>query len=177
MQRSVWNSLLKGISKWYSPQKSHLWFRGKRANKAPPLTIAWLSEIALLGLFFSYLFFSSASLIELSSRISSLLGFSCKSWKIVKQTFRANQLVGIYIMETLVVNGFLANIYLFKANNRNTRKRYETCSKLTMKTRTTSANFWCFERWNQEWEWKNIVETFSFIKKIMVNLYQQLKYH
>ena len=27
-----------------------------------------------------------------------------------------------------------ANIYLFKVNNRNTRKRYEICSKLTIKT-------------------------------------------
>ena len=29
---------------------------------------------------------------------------------------------------------FPANIYLFKANDRNTRKRSETCSKLTIKT-------------------------------------------
>ena len=28
----------------------------------------------------------------------------------------------------------LANIYLFKVNNRNTRKRYEICSNLTKKT-------------------------------------------
>ena len=38
-----------------------------------------------------------------------------------------------------------ANIYLFKVNNRNTRKRCEICSKLTIKTperRLTS--FWCF---------------------------------
>ena len=27
-----------------------------------------------------------------------------------------------------------SNIYLFKVNNRNTRKRRETCSKLTIKT-------------------------------------------
>ena len=27
-----------------------------------------------------------------------------------------------------------ANIYLFKVNNENTRKRYKICSKLTMKT-------------------------------------------
>ena len=26
------------------------------------------------------------------------------------------------------------NIYLFKVNNRNTRKRFEICSKLTIKT-------------------------------------------
>ena len=34
-----------------------------------------------------------------------------------------------------------ANIYLFKFNNRKTRKRSEICSKLTIKTLTS---FWCF---------------------------------
>ena len=29
---------------------------------------------------------------------------------------------------------FSANIYLFKVNNRDTRKRYQICSKLTVKT-------------------------------------------
>ena len=29
---------------------------------------------------------------------------------------------------------YSANIYFFKFNNRNTRKRYETCSKLTIKS-------------------------------------------
>ena len=40
-----------------------------------------------------------------------------------------------------VVDFFLthpSNIYLFKFNNRNSRKRYEIYSKLTIKTRTTS---------------------------------------
>ena len=31
-------------------------------------------------------------------------------------------------------NYYLANIYLFKRNNRNTRKKCEICSKLTIKT-------------------------------------------
>ena len=30
--------------------------------------------------------------------------------------------------------GFPANIYLFKVKNRNSRKSYEICSKLTIKT-------------------------------------------
>ena len=38
------------------------------------------------------------------------------------------------IYSTAVSVIFSANIYLFKANNRNTRKRYEICSKLTIKT-------------------------------------------
>ena len=32
-------------------------------------------------------------------------------------------------------DSYSANIYLFKVNNRNTRKRYEICSKLAIKTR------------------------------------------
>ena len=31
-------------------------------------------------------------------------------------------------------NHYPVNIYLFKVNNRNTRKRREVCSKLTIKT-------------------------------------------
>ena len=31
------------------------------------------------------------------------------------------------------IEDFSANICLFKVNNRNTRKRYEICSKLTIK--------------------------------------------
>ena len=34
---------------------------------------------------------------------------------------------------------YLANIYLFNVNNRNTRKRYEICSKLTTKTPFSSS--------------------------------------
>ena len=37
------------------------------------------------------------------------------------------------------------NTYLSKVNNRNTRKRSEICSKLTMKTPERSlTSFWCF---------------------------------
>ena len=40
-----------------------------------------------------------------------------------------------------------SNTYLFKVNNRNTRKRCEVCSKLTIKTTTTSGtSFKCFYR-------------------------------
>ena len=38
-----------------------------------------------------------------------------------------------YIAKT-TLNRFPANIYLFKVSNRNTRKRCEICSKLTVKT-------------------------------------------
>ena len=46
----------------------------------------------------------------------------------------------------LLVGTFhFANIYLFKVNNRNARKRCEICSKLTVKTSTMSlTSFWCF---------------------------------
>ena len=44
------------------------------------------------------------------------------------------------------IRHYLANIYLFKVNNRNTRKKCEISSKLTTKnTRTTSmTSFCCF---------------------------------
>ena len=47
-----------------------------------------------------------------------------------------------------------ANIYLFKVNNRNTRKRCEICSKLTIKTpvrRFSSASIFDFEHVNVSW--------------------------
>ena len=40
----------------------------------------------------------------------------------------------IILVLTTFSFGFLANIYFFKLNNRNTRKRCEICSKLTIKT-------------------------------------------
>ena len=37
-----------------------------------------------------------------------------------------------------------AGNYMFKVNNRNTRTRYEICSKLTIKTpERRQASFWC----------------------------------
>ena len=40
----------------------------------------------------------------------------------------------VKIRADLINTQFPANIYLFQVNNRNTRKRYEICSKLTIKT-------------------------------------------
>ena len=37
-----------------------------------------------------------------------------------------------------------ANIYLWKANNRNTRKRWEICSKWTIKTPERRHYFWAY---------------------------------
>ena len=42
---------------------------------------------------------------------------------------------------------FPANIYLFKVNNRNTRrKKFKICSKLTIKTPEQHQSFWVFYR-------------------------------
>ena len=38
------------------------------------------------------------------------------------------------------------NIYMFKINNRNIRKRCETCLYLTIKTPERHLSFWCFYR-------------------------------
>ena len=61
----------------------------------------------------------------------------------------ANQLTGFYMTATLALHGLKssgpANIYLFKISNRNTRKMYEVCSKLRIKTefivKETYVNF------------------------------------
>ena len=52
-----------------------------------------------------------------------------------------SEILCLKIEETLKLNAIMSfarwypdNIYLFKFNNRNTRKRCEICSKLTIKT-------------------------------------------
>ena len=74
---------------------------------------------------------------------------------LLKQIFRLPIIIAIHICEisTLKYGAlpfwstllFPVGIYMFKVNNRNTRKRCETCTKVTKKnTRTTSVTlFWC----------------------------------
>ena len=56
-------------------------------------------------------------------------------------------------------SGYPVNIYLFKVNNRNTRKRYEICSELSIQA--PEQRQWCvsvvdFEQVNVGWqEYKN----------------------
>ena len=50
----------------------------------------------------------------------------------------------VIINEVIINNP--ANIYLFKVNNKNTRKRCEICSKLTIKT----SKLWYFGKFNFE---------------------------
>ena len=48
------------------------------------------------------------------------------------------QIILVALIFVLVCSQFFpANIYLFKINKRNTRKWYEICSKLTIKTENT----------------------------------------
>ena len=59
-----------------------------------------------------------------------------------------------------------ANIYLFKINNRNTRKSYEICSKVTKKTpERRLKSLWCLY-W---WLWTNLI-LFSVFFVVVVNL-------
>ena len=44
----------------------------------------------------------------------------------------------------LLLSSFPANTYLLKVNNRNTRKRYEICSELTIKTTKQCHHFFFF---------------------------------
>ena len=77
-----------------------------------------------------------------------------------------------------MMSSFPANIYLFKFNNRNTRKKYEIYSKLTIRhqndvnlTRFSNVSIVEFEQENVFWVWnatKIIFKsstTFSLIQK------------
>ena len=50
------------------------------------------------------------------------------------RSYRNTQLIGLFDFNPFIAVHYPANIYLFKDNNRNTRKRCETCSTLTIKT-------------------------------------------
>ena len=54
--------------------------------------------------------------------------------------------IGIHCRFKLSSNPYPTNIYLFKVNSRITRKRYEICSKLTIKKpeRRHLMSLWCF---------------------------------
>ena len=60
------------------------------------------------------------------------------SWKIMQIMRQGNWFqISFCFLKKLykqVLRPYPANIYLFKASNRNTRKRCEICSKLTLKT-------------------------------------------
>ena len=57
------------------------------------------------------------------------------------------------LLNNCVRNNNPANIYLFKVNNINSRKRCERCSKLTIKTpKEVSASINYLEQINVSWE-------------------------
>ena len=55
-------------------------------------------------------------------------------------SFLANLLANVTLYTLKTSENYPANIYLFKVNNRNTRKRCEICSKFTLKTPVFIAN-------------------------------------
>ena len=58
-----------------------------------------------------------------------------QSWALVSKLF-----VGCSSLHKIGTSKYLANIYLFKANDRNIGKRCEVCSKLTIKTPEDVSN-------------------------------------
>ena len=54
-------------------------------------------------------------------------------WAHLRVLFSRSSQLKKYIMKCIIANNFPANIYLFKVNNRNTRKRCDICSTLTIK--------------------------------------------
>ena len=69
-----------------------------------------------------------------------------------KYCFSVGYCYCMLLLFTASSEGFPANIYLLKVNNRNIRKRHEMYSKLAIKTperrkntrMTSSTSFWCF---------------------------------
>ena len=57
-------------------------------------------------------------------------------WRVCTDMLKSAMLLSfVFPLITLIsIRHYLANIYLFKVNNRSTRKRCETCSRLTIKT-------------------------------------------
>ena len=83
----------------------------------------------------------------------------------------------VYVIQIGSSRQFPVNIYLFKGNNRNTRKTCEICSKSTIKTpeRTYFAPFSSvsivdFERVKVNWV-ENFIETLSFNKWFLRDLW------
>ena len=86
---------------------------------------------------------SSPSMLE---HILNLSYFSLSKWFTTRSRISCNfpetMLTSLYVNDTNVISPvwsfslywYLPKIYLFKVNNRNTRKRFEIWSKLTIKT-------------------------------------------
>ena len=64
--------------------------------------------------------------------------FYCFSVNIGQGFTNMGTILSVLLLCSMVIlqnwQGFPTDIYLFKANNRNTRRRYEICSKSTLKT-------------------------------------------
>ena len=75
--------------------------------------------------------------MDLSSHLNVLtsgIWYSSNKYKFPNMQLKSlEESLGINLF-SVKISDFPANIYLFKLNNRNTRKRCEVCSKLTIKT-------------------------------------------
>ena len=63
-------------------------------------------------------------------------------------------------------------IYMFKVNNRNTRKRCEICSKLTIKTPFSSVSIVNFEQVNADWD-----RSMWFCQSMLNHLFKSMLLH
>ena len=80
-----------------------------------------------------------------------------KSWLILNYIYFLLFHTEIITLKQFICSyGVPGNIYLFKVNNRNTRKRYEICSKFTLKAPFSSVSILDFERGNiSRLDWLN----------------------
>ena len=86
--------------------------------------------------------------------MQSLFGFNLQTYRLIKQ----GSVTGLFLRQTPLTKPFISNekfravIYLhLKVNIRNTRKRCETCSKLTIKTPFSNVSIVDFEQVNVRW--------------------------
>ena len=77
---------------------------------------------------------------------------------------------GMFVLTGNVVSGISTNIYMFKVNNRHTRKKCKVSSKLTIKDseRRHLTSFWCLYCWL--WTYLASFSSFSIVEFKQVNV-------
>ena len=82
--------------------------------------------------------------------------------------------VRFYLQCILIIFNLSANKYMFKVNNRNTRKMFEICSKLTIKTTTSLPSFCCL--YCKLWTYLTPFSILSMVYFEQANVYLNICY-
>ena len=106
-----------------------------------------------IGLFWKPENCEKSQLVDCNLKVS----YKYKKWSLLRRKYH---FLGIYFFCQRV---YPAGIYLLKVNNRNTRTRFEICSKLTIKTPCSSVSIINFEHVIAGWENGGAYENVSFV--------------